>query len=306
MAFKDYATAWNETYNLVKTAKTRAVCNNIIYKHIIPAIGGIPINKLFPSDVQKMVNDRSDKRQTCEQIRMGLRQINKSAINDGLIAKDFCYGVKLLGKIKTKKRALTDLEKKAVEKADFTDRERAFVYLILYFGLRRQEALAVCSSDFKNNVLHINKTISFNGNEWEIKETKSQAGVRDLPIPQKVTLFFKNYISALNTLQLITKMDGTLVSLSSYTKMWKTIVRKLNDSVLTDKERELKTQKITGLTAHIFRHNYCTELYYSDISLKEATRLMGHADVKMIMNVYAHLDDKRENTAEKISKIAFL
>lgn len=58
---------------------------------------------------------------------------------------------------------------------------------------------------------------------------------------------------------------------------------------------------ITDLTAHIFRHNYATILYYSGISIKKAAALMGHTDTKMIMQVYAHLDDEKEQTSEKIN-----
>ncbi len=74
----------------------------------------------------------------------------------------------------------------------------------------------------------------------------------------------------------------------------------MNDAVTTEKERKIGVQKINGLTAHIFRHNYCTLLYYSGISQKKAVELMGHSDIKMIMEVYAHLDEEKESVREKI------
>ena len=37
------------------------------------------------------------------------------------------------------------------------------------------------------------------------------------------------------------------------------------------------------------------------LSQKKAVELMGHADIKMIMEVYAHLDDKKEAVQEKLS-----
>lgn len=65
----------------------------------------------------------------------------------------------------------------------------------------------------------------------------------------------------------------------------------MNVAVITDAELRLKHTPISGLTAHIFRHNYATMLYYSGISMKKAAQLMGHSDTKIIMEVYAHLDD---------------
>lgn len=76
--------------------------------------------------------------------------------------------------------------------------------------------------------------------------------------------------------------------------MWQRIVRKMNYAVTSEKETLIGAEPITGLTAHIFRHNYCTMLYYSGISQKKAVELMGHSDIKMIMEVYAHLDEKND------------
>ena len=75
--------------------------------------------------------------------------------------------------------------------------------------------------------------------------------------------------------------------------MWKNIVKSIDNEIGVE----------TKLTAHIFRHNYATVLYYSDISLKQAAKLMGHSNVNMILNVYAHLDAKNERVSEKINQI---
>ena len=88
--------------------------------------------------------------------------------------------------------------------------------------------------------------------------------------------------------------------------MWESIVNKMNVAESTDDEKSMKQKPINGLTAHIFRHNYATMLYYSNISLKKAAQLMGHSDTKMIMDVYAHLDDKQENVVNKINDLIAL
>lgn len=61
-----------------------------------------------------------------------------------------------------------------------------------------------------------------------------------------------------------------------YVKMWERTVKKMNDAVTPDKEKLVGAEPITGLTAHIPRHNYCTMLYCSGISQKKAVELMGH------------------------------
>ena len=58
------------------------------------------------------------------------------------------------------------------------------------------------------------------------------------------------------------------------------------NNALTDAEKKMNIKPISGLTAHIFRHNYATMLYYSGISIKKAAQLMGHANTKMIMEIF--------------------
>ena len=60
---------------------------------------------------------------------------------------------------------------------------------------------------------------------------------------------------------------------------------------------------ITGLTAHIFRHNFCTELCYQipAISTKMIAKLLGD-DERMVLDVYSHILAERENVAETLNK----
>ena len=60
---------------------------------------------------------------------------------------------------------------------------------------------------------------------------------------------------------------------------------------------------MNNLTAHIFRHNYCTQMCYAGISIKKLTELMGHANSKMIMDIYSHVDAEKEQITDKLNKI---
>ena len=130
---------------------------------------------------------------------------------------------------------------------------------------------------------------------------KSDAGNRTIPIPESVSSYLKGYLKSINTFYLFPGKNTEVLSKTQYVKMWERIVKKMNDAVTSEKEKIIGVQPIQGLTAHIFRHNYCTMLYYSGISQKKAVELMGHSDIKMIMEVYAHLDEKKEAVQEKLN-----
>lgn len=308
MYLEEYALIWLKTYKNDKRTNTIAMYSNIIDKHIIPALGHFKLKDIKRSDIQMAISERKEHYRICEQFRLTLKQIFESAIDDKLLASNPCTKIVLPDKPRSNKRALTDIEKEAIKKADFSDRERAFIYLIYFFGLRREEALAVISSDFdfKKRTLRINKAIVFDKNIGKLEATKNNSSDRMLPIPDSVIPFFKEYISKLDSLYLITKLDGGMMTQSSYVKMWNQITKKMNDSVATEQEKKLKIKPITGLTAHIFRHNYATMLYYSGISIKKAAQLMGHSNTKMIMDVYAHLDDEKENVVDRINNMMVL
>lgn len=63
------------------------------------------------------------------------------------------------------------------------------------------------------------------------------------------------------------------------------------------KLNEVSEEPVEGLTAHIFRHNYCTELCYQipKISIKKIAELIGDSE-KMVLDVYNHVLNEKEDT----------
>lgn len=308
MTMYEYADMWLNTYKAIKSINTQAMYRNIIEAHIKESIGMMKIKNIKSSDIQVMINERSDRPRICQQIMLTLKQIYKSINKDQLLPSHTCDfildGISVPKYVAKEKRALTDKEKEALIKADFTLREKAFVMILFYFGLRREEALALMKNDFdmKKQTLHVQRALVYDKNTPVLKDsTKSFAGNRVIDIPTAIYPFLRDYLSSLDTLYLFTNKSGSLVSQSGYTKMWKSILKKMNDAVRSPAEAKMRIDPIEGLTAHIFRHNYCTMLYYSGLSLKKTVQLMGHSDTQMIMKVYAHLDDAKENTKDKIN-----
>ena len=53
---------------------------------------------------------------------------------------------------------------------------------------------------------------------------------------------------------------------------------------------------VYDLTAHVFRHNYCSNLCYQipQISIKKIAELMGDTE-KMVLEVYNHMIAEKED-----------
>ena len=294
--FSTYARKWLATTKAVKSLNTRAMYQNAIEKHIIPEIGDLYFSEITLSDLQTIINNRSEKYETCNKIKLTLKQIFDAAADDGIKVEYKVSKLALPPKKQSDKRALTEAEKKAIFKAAFTEEERVFVHLLFYTGLRREEALAleVGDVDLARKEVCVRRTVIFDGNAPVVKDSaKSSAGRRNVTIPAPFIPELTEWLAKCKRLLFpMPSRPNEYMSLSSYVKFWNRIVKAL----------EPFAESAADLTAHIFRHNYATVLYYSGVSMKKAAELMGHANVTMIMRIYAHLDSQKEQTAEKLDK----
>lgn len=306
--FTEYAKYWLETKKTVRADNTKTMYQNIVEKHL-QVLEGVRLIDIRNNHFQQVITNASDMPRTCQQIYITFKQIINMAVAENYIGKGMadmiCMDINLPRYIKREKRPLTEVEKTALSFAEFTDRERAYIYIIYCCGLRRGEALALQKTDFtfqtEENSVSITKTIVFCKNKPIIKQTpKTEKGIRNIPVPKNVAIFLMKYMESMVSQYLFTTNDGHIITQSSYVKMWKSIVKKINVAAGgTD-----SFPKVAGLTAHIFRHNYCTELCYKipEISIKKIAYLLGDTE-KMVMQVYNHIQEEKENPLDVIEKV---
>ncbi len=300
--FISYCKKWRDVYKSICEKNTQAMYDYVINNHF-RQLEGMRLIDIRKIDFQLLINDAADTPRTCQQIALTFRQVIKSAVSDQLLPASayltICDGVTVPRYKAEEKRCLTAEEKEAIKTADFIPMERAFVYILYGCGLRRGEALAltVFDIDFKAAEITVNKALAFDGNNPYLKDTKSLNSRRKVPMPDFVAAYLKEYIHGICGEKLFTKRNGDMITHSSYTKMWKNIVGKMN---LAAGGSEY-TKVIYGLTAHIFRHNYCTSLCYQvpDISLQRIAYLMGD-NLNTVLAVYSHLSDEKKDLSETI------
>lgn len=140
------------------------------------------------------------------------------------------------------------------------------VYLILiliYTGMRVGELLnlKVADVDLGNKVIYIRKS-------------KTDAGVRTIPIPDKVLSLFTDNICYENEYFIFTKTFNQM-SYMSFRYIFESILRKVG---------------LQKHTIHDTRHTFATMLNNADANSTSIIKLIGHSDFSTTENIYTHKD----------------
>ena len=160
--------------------------------------------------------------------------------------------------------------------------------LLILTGLRKGEAAALQYMDILDDATIINVNKSFDYKTNKVKLPKTQAGIRQVPIPSMIQDELRKRIAEHKPDDYVfEKYTGGQHSLNSWIKY----VNKCN--------------KKTGITftLHQLRHTCCTIYYYSGIDVKEAQAYMGHSNVRITLDIYTSLENSDRIKNNSISKM---
>lgn len=170
------------------------------------------------------------------------------------------------------------------------------VFLIqMYMGLRISEVLSLQKDDVDlyKNILHINKTMTTDKYGIPIigKKTKTEAGVRDLPIPDFLFPYIKEQLSETNKNSYnLLFYKNHLLNHTGANAIFKRICN--NQNIFKP-----------NLSTHVLRHTYGTRCIESGMPPVVLQRLMGHTDIKVTLNTYTSVLNKfKEDEIDKVSQ----
>ena len=306
--FREWSGKWLELTRPNRSVNTMKMYDSAVAK-LDALLGDYPLSALKTSDLQLALNQYADNPRTQEILCITLGQIYSKAIAEEMIIKNPCTKLEKVKYKAPEKRSLTDAEKDAVERAELKLSDRILLDLLYYCGLRRGEVLALSRGQFdlKKWTVKIDAAIVFVTDSHSERKPmpKTEAGFRTLPIPSPIRDRITEYLSELDGMYLFTKQDGSFVTHNSYASLWKRILLAVNAAAggvnYYDKDKRktlMQINAIPGLTAHVFRHNYCTMLYYAGVPVKDAQYLMGHANPMTTLSIYTHLDQMNTSSAE--------
>ena len=155
---------------------------------------------------------------------------------------------------------------------------------------------------FENKLINVDhQLLKVSGIGYHIEVPKTKSGVRQIPMSTKVCEAFRRVLQERKrTTPLIVggysgfiflNRDGLPKVAVNYESMFRGLVRKYT-----------KTQKVAlpkVMTPHTLRHTFCTTLANAGMNPKALQYIMGHSNINMTLNYYAHTTSETSITEMK-------
>lgn len=291
----EYTPQCIERYKQGQSEDTRKDYQRGIRKGIIDHIGHYRLIDVTPELCQDILNLQKGKSKSqINLIYNGFRFIFAHALAEGRIIKDPTTNLIKPHGTYNPRRALTPLERKILVSIAITERKYYCFLLMLFCGCRPTEACMCKGSDLSINddgspMLHI-------------RGTKTKNADRYVPIPRELYELIKStkkndYISVYPSGLPITDKNNR-------TKLWRGLWYKMNLEAGTKTYRNKLQEPYEipkDLTPYCLRHEYCSELARKNVDIREAQKLMGHANIQMTANIYTHIESK--NIVSNVAKL---
>lgn len=293
-----WLTQWLDVYVRPSVRpNTAASYEAMVRKHLIPAMGTIPLAKLQPEHIQSMLQRQLDEgRLSPTTVRYGysvLRIALGRALKVGKVLRNVATLVDPPSKASRELRPLTREQIATLLDAVKGDRYEALYVTALGTGMRQGELLALRWSDvdLERGLLAVRHTLQ--RGTRELAEPKTQRAKRTLRLPPVVIAALTKHRQE----QTVVSLDGYVFTSNAGTPLDTRNVTKAFQA--TVKRAGLPHQRF-----HDTRHAYATLLIEAGEDLGVVSRILGHADFSTTADVYAHLTPAmQQRAADRIEEM---
>lgn len=288
---KDYAEIWYSNYvePTMLDEQTKKMYSNVIRLYIIPNLGTIKLSKLSELDVTQMINTMTQQGITRrrELALQTIRQILDKAISNDLLSKNVAKSVKLVKHTPIEKKPLSQETIDNILSMDNSIDSSVFLMkFILTTGLRAEEVSPLTRNDIlSNKMLQVNKVVDLESKDLKIDNYTKNKDTRQVPLIDSIYQYAIN----LNGILFPNKF-GELKSRSSFRRDLERFLNIYNTTFNTNEY----------FTLHQLRHTYACILHKAGVPLKEAQSFTGHKDLKVLLQIYTHLDENDIQNASSI------
>ncbi len=299
ISFRDVAERWEEEHSSKLSRGTQSTYRAPLDK-LIKEIGDKPMQEISAMDLNRILQSEKTMRMSYKHAaltRSIFKQVCDYAIGEGVIVSNPAWSVHVPNGMKRGRvEAPTEDEEQTIKK-NLDKPFGNFVALLLYTGLRTEEAVALRweDIDFTKKRIYVRRAMDLHGAPV-IKETKTEAGEREVPLLAPLLPYLNKPKKADGY---VFNVDGKPLTRSQITSRW---LNWCKASGLAEQKTYFNRRRAGRLctrtewrpliTPHQLRHYYATVLYENNIDLLTAKRLMGHKDIETTQRIYTSLRNR--------------
>ena len=301
MAFGDWLDFWYQQYaKQTLRPTTQSGYENMIYNHIIPDIGKIPLNKLTQNDLQQFYTrlKNGGRKVRTELYGKGLsdrmvrgchamcRKALEKAVADGIIRINPAIGCKLPPKKAKEMQVLTREEMQRFMAQAKADGYFELFLLELCTGMRRGEIVALQWDDFnmQTGELHICRQATTVHGKIHVCAPKTKSSIRTVILPPDIVKILAEYKKKVNSRWMFpspVKEDAPYHP---------SAVRKVLD-------RTLERAECKHIRFHDLRHTFATTALANGMDVKTLSATIGHVSAATTLDIYSHVTDTMQMQA---------
>ena len=304
----DWFNRWVDVYKKKSVRpNTLREYTHIYTKNISPFLGNRNINSFVKSDIQQLIDITDDKGYGYERqnkIKVILSDMFSRAMEDELMSRNPTKGVKLRAKKEVFAKALTiDEQEVFFECCAGTFYDNLF-NIAVNTGLRPGELFALTENDidFENGLINVSKTLVYQKyldderKEFHLEEPKTEQSNRKVPMNSLCRKYLERQIRQKHVIKnkqpkeqndyLFTTKFNTPLNSVLYSAAIDSVVDTINLVRSVDEEMEY-------FSGHALRHTFATRCFEAGVQPKVVQSYLGHATLKMTMDLYTHVTEER-------------
>lgn len=302
VTFRDYSAGWIERRKGQMAESTRRKYRDNMACWW-PLIGDVPLQALDRAKVDvavaamrdgAMPSGRPPKDSYLHALMVSAYTICKGAVQDGLMERNPLEGAAWPNVRYAPKDPPSAAQVSALlASLDCADGRQMAVYLCASMGLRIGEALALDWSDFDGGICRVRKSVDRMGN---VTPTKTDAGMRDLPVPSHV-------LSALEVRRASQEAEAADLASVGLSSPQGHICGCNYQMVAKWWERERAGFGLS-CTLHGLRHAYLTALAVEGVHPNVMQQMAGHSSPITTLRIYTHANmDARKAAVDAVASV---
>lgn len=301
--FAKYYDDWVETYKegaiADVTLKKYYKTGEVLWE-LAPTLA---VDRLDRKAYQKIINEyaKTHEKQTTVDFHHQVKSCIRDMFYDGVLKKDPTYKVVLKGRPPNRKKKPKFLQvdelRNLVRALDLSHINYDWLVMIAAkTGLRYAELLALTPNDFdwQEGTLTVDKTWNYKSTAGGFKPTKTKGSVRTIAIDWQIIGQFKPLVEQL-------KLGEPIFVEKLENGQYK---RQFNSTINNQLQSKCKEAGIPEISLHSLRHTHASVLLAEGVSIQMISSRLGHADVGVTQETYAHvLDELKQKDTQKMMGI---